>query len=776
VLSSEPNIRTALGWWGEIPDKWTPVGWKGHLFRFNIEFNGAIAAIPDLNRRTADWKGQGVLLTIYPTREMAVPDTISPWRDDGSVVQGWNDCDAPVLWSEWAVDGLIYRSEVFAHIPGAADIVSGTEPLFAWIRLSVYDRIEELPLEDECGFLIRINAPCVAHSMNARNNTDFIRELALHPRPLRPERDEYVPAFGWRVVEDDGRVRMGIAPGMCCKVTWQSAVPCRRRVAYYHDKSALREPEPIDSLLHIVIPSQKGTCVDLLLPMLPTERDVFDPELLLGYDRALDEANRYWSVKPGAAAVFDTPEDYINQAIRRSLQFAEIIAEHDPATGHYSMLTGSWSYSVVWATPVSMTSVMLLDTMGYHSVADKYLEVFRKEQGTVAPPSPHIGLHPGYLATPSSLTAINWLSDHCAILWSACEHALLSGDEEFIERWTPAIVRACEFIRDARRIEGHGGVLGIMPPAIATDSGTHIQAVWNDGWIYKGLRTAVRLLKHLGHPRAEEFEREAADYRRTFVAAIREKTRTMPTWTDRDGSVHHLVPTSLFGDKPWETRHPFYLDTGPLILVFAGLLEADDELMRSTLLWFREGPQVKHYRKDSNWSQVPSLHHEISSCEPVYSFNVFHSHRLGDRLRFLEGMYSLFAGYVSQQTYTMCEHRGGVCGLTPALVPGYLARLAVVDDQIAEDELHLMRMVPLAWLREDTESSFESIPTEFGPVSMMVRLADGGRHLKLTFFSRFMTPPPRVLLHVPRLSGLEVVTVNGEKAAWDGEAECIPLV
>jgi hypothetical protein len=138
-------------------------------------------------------------------------------------------------------------------------------------------------------------------------------------------------------------------------------------------------------------------------------------------------------------------------------------------------------------------------------------------------------------------------------------------------------------------------------------------------------------------------------------------------------------------------------------------------------------------------------------------------------------MYSLFAGYVSQQTFTMCEHRGGVCGLSPALVPGYMARLAVVDDQIAEGDLHLLRLIPLAWLTEDRESSFENIPTEFGPVSIRVKLADGGRRLQVTCAPRFRTPPRRVVLHVPPLPALEGITLNGEPLAWDGTANCLTI-
>ena len=314
-----------------------------------------------------------------------------------------------------------------------------------------------------------------------------------------------------------------------------------------------------------------------------------------------------------------------------------------------------------------------------------------------------------------------------------------------------------------------------MPPGVATDMPTQIQSVWADAWAYKGLSTAVKWLKRVEHDRAQEFADEAADYKDAFVSALREKTRTMPAWEDAEGKAHRLVPLALSGEQAFEYRNAFYLDTGPLILVFAGLLDADDELMTSLLLWFREGPPARIYRCDSDCWQVPSLRHEISSCEPCYSWNVFHSHRSADRQGFLEGMYSLFAGAVSRQTFTACETRGGVTGVTAVAVPVYLARLAVVDDQLRENELHLLRLVPLTWLRGDEGSAFENMPTEFGPVTMRARLTAGGKELDVEFRPNFRVRPATVVLHVPPVEGLESIALNGAPLGWDGTRDAIEV-
>jgi hypothetical protein len=402
---------------------------------------------------------------------------------------------------------------------------------------------------------------------------------------------------------------------------------------------------------------------------------------------------------------------------------------------------------------------------------ERYLEIFREEQGTVVPPGPAYEPHPGFLSTPAIYKSIDWLADNGAVLWTICQHALLSGDDAFARRFADCIVQSCDWMKSARAKKGHGGYEGVLPAAVATDNSTRIQAIWSVGWNYKGLCAAVRVLQQIEHPRAEEFAQEARQTRTAFLRALRDKCRQMPTWRDARGRKHVLVPTSLTGEDRAETRHAFYLDTGPLFLVFAGLMNANDPLMADARAWFREGPQRRFHRWDSNCWQVPVLDHEMSSCEPCYSWNLFHSWQLGDRERFLEGLYSLFAGSISRKTRVSCETRGGVTGTVfAAPLAIYLARLAVIDETWREGELHLLRLMPLAWLVEGRPATFDRVPTELGPVSLSCRLAGGGKRLEVAFEPRFRRRPRSVILHVPPVAGLQKVVVNGREAPASAES------
>ena len=186
-LAAEPNFETACGWWSDLPDIWTPIGWKDHMFRFNVFWNGMIFAQPSLNRRTEAYAADGVQAAFQPTwsGKTSRPEHLI-LRDDNSVDQGWTDDAAPVLWTQWPRDGVKLRQYVFAHVPGGRAVRTGVEPLFAWVRMGIHDLCPGLPQENKYGFILRLNAPHLSRCMHMRNNITFHAEKSKYPRELRP--------------------------------------------------------------------------------------------------------------------------------------------------------------------------------------------------------------------------------------------------------------------------------------------------------------------------------------------------------------------------------------------------------------------------------------------------------------------------------------------------------------------------------------------------------------------------------------------------------------
>jgi hypothetical protein len=342
-----------------------------------------------------------------------------------------------------------------------------------------------------------------------------------------------------------------------------------------------------------------------------------------------------------------------------------------------------------------------------------------------------------------------------------CRHAILCRDQDFIRRWQDSIIKACEFIADARKISNHDGVVGLLPPAVATDRIVATQEIKSDAACYEGLVWAVKLLRKINHPRADEFARHADDYRAAFQKAYRAAAQTMPEWTDSEGRKRRMAPASL--SPGGDAFHHFYLDSGPMNLISSGLMEATDPLMRDTVEFFRTGPNTKIYDPRGLFAQRAILVNEISSAQ-IKGGHMDYSWKIGDRQNWLTGLYGMLTGGMSDQTFIQCEHRNNIWGLVRHHIVEDVVR-SVIDDEIHENELHLLRLVPKAWIRHGHLTRFEKIVTGFGPVTVSFTPGGDGRSLDVTWQPKFRENPGKVVLHVPPIEGLERVNVNGKSYA-----------
>jgi hypothetical protein len=768
--ATEPDVKTAMSWWQPPQNVWTPIGWKDHLFRFQVVYNGHLLCTPAgrIDKpHIQKYKGRDFQFNAYPSPDGKLPalpkeDTKVKLLDGGVGIQGWReDHEAPVLWTDFPRhEGVVLRQEVFGHMKGGGEARKGDEPLYAWVRLSVKE-VDPLRAPEKFYFACQLSR--VYYDQYGHRDDSLYLFANLKQVKLK----ETLMAKAIAATGDDGAAGMDVAQG-------EAAI--RLRVLPGGAGTVSFEPTAKDSGMYnlkVELPVRAGAHTDILIPMLPAPADEIDAEAALGFDGALAQAETYWKKKPATAARIHTPEKYINDAIARNIQLAQIIAETNPQNGEVSFISGSYGYDGLWATPTSMVSHMFLDLLGYHDVTEQHARLFKKNQGTVRPPGPAYKMHAGYFSTPKTLTTIDWLTDHGAVLEQLSRHALLTGDQKFIDEWIDPIIKGCDFIKDACAATGHGGVEGVMPPAVATDTGVPSQAVWNEAWVYKGLTTSVALLKRLNHPRAAEFDALAKEFRTKFREAFVARAAKEPTWSDASGKQHPMPPTNLI---PAAQHHmfddAFYLDTGPLVLPWAGLLEADDPMMTSFADFFRSGPNTKLRAAVPSNLDRAVLDHEISSCEPCYSWNIVNSWKTGDRAHFLEGMYGLFTGAISPQTFVNCEHRHAMYGnVFAAPLMTWSLRQSVIDDQLAAGELHLLRLVPNAWVSSTEQTAFENMPTEYGPVDLKWRLSPDGKQLDVSFAGRWRQKPAKVVFHAPPIPGVTNILVNGEPIAASGSGE-----
>jgi len=769
---AEPSMTKALTEWPDQINVWTPVSWKDHSYRFNVLYNGDILATPAPRwgwprENSTEWIGKDFMLkcSFKPDgNPVPIPVLRIPVSkiDGGHGIQGWDEAHAtPVLWTEYRLprQGAVIRQEFFSHAKGSNAVKTALEPLYGWMRLKV-TFTDAQHHADSIPVVIALNRNYYDHYDVGEYavSVDINPDLKKYYQNLNGEEISGNAKNGLRVIEPDGKVRMHVIPGKGM------------------DRLQFLTTEDGVYAVRFFVKNEVGAGADILLPMISENPVTLQNEILLGYNGALRESDNFWDTKDPNAATIRVPEKFITNVINQSVKLAQINAELDYKTHEYSYLTGSFGYDYLWATPTSMLSFMFMDPLGQFNSTKKYSDIFLKNQGSVKPPGSAYNFDSGYYSTPKTLTSINWLTDHGAVLLQVANHAVLSGDKEFISHWLPSILKACDFLKKASAITGFDGVQNLLPPAVGTDDGLETQNLWSIAWNYKGLTTAVKLLKQVKHPRAAEFEKFSANFKSVFLKNYYEIVKTGRTWIDNSGNKRYL-PSTILTNKP-QPYHvfsdAFYLDTGPMILVWAGLMNADDPIMKDIVDFFRNGPNKKmwptlYYALDPPW-----LNREISTCEPCYSWNVFHSWQLDERDNFLQGMYSLYAGALSQNTYISCEHRDGIQGnLFATPLAFYLTRLAVIDDQIKENELHLMRICPLTWVTSTEETIFENMPTEFGQVTLRFIKSSDEKTLNVKFKSNWRYKPKKVVLHIPPVSGLQTVKVNGTIYTLNNRKEII---
>src|SRR5688500_16444729 len=120
----EPDVKSALQWWTPQQNVWTPIGWKEHLHRFQVVYNGHLLVTPAgklLKPHTKKYVGRDFQVNAYPSPDGALPpmpaeDEKLKLLDGGLGIQGWReDHVAPVLWTDFPRhEGVVLRQEVFA--------------------------------------------------------------------------------------------------------------------------------------------------------------------------------------------------------------------------------------------------------------------------------------------------------------------------------------------------------------------------------------------------------------------------------------------------------------------------------------------------------------------------------------------------------------------------------------------------------------------------------------------------------------------------------------
>jgi hypothetical protein len=350
----------------------------------------------------------------------------------------------------------------------------------------------------------------------------------------------------------------------------------------------------------------------------------------------------------------------------------------------------------------------------------------------------------------------NQLDANGQALWTLWQYWKITADKDWLRKAYPQMRRAAEWIKNARRqTPADSPFPGLLPAGVADgeflwDGKHHI--VGYDLWNLRGLLCAADAARALGtQADAEDFEREAEDYRKAIDAA------------GKRAGLSHFPPSWEKVGTPWgntETLWP------------TELFALDDPRVTATLTEVREKHGGGFVEGTIRWTGQPNVIHPYLS-----SYTTMASLLRGEHEKFAEEFYwyllhssashAFPEGVYFKRRYAWGETIPHVLG---AANFAFMLRHALIHER--GNELHLLLGAPDWWLADGKEIRVENAPTHFGPMSLRVRGTAKGVKVQLDPPRR--EAPKRIVLHLPQSrpavsapKGVELAARSDQSRRWD---------
>ena len=322
---------------------------------------------------------------------------------------------------------------------------------------------------------------------------------------------------------------------------------------------------------------------------------------------------------------------------------------------------------------------------------------------------------------------------------------------------------------------------GLLPPGTVSDDKGKGQYLCNDAHTYRGLRNCADVLMEIGHPRAEELDREAGAYLKDIQNAVQAAVERSSKVTLENGEVIPFVPSEISQIKPpvFEKYNfwPYinYVDVGPLHLVDADVLDANSDIVKY-ILDFEEHYTVARLKNEisltENWcfsiqnpGEVPAhlLCYGVSVVEPFYAPHATAYLRRGEVNKYLESFYNQIAA-ASARTLTLIENRYGVWNL-PWADAEYLKMLRRMLVEERGKNLYLLQATPGRWLENGESIIIKDLPTYFGTMDLTVKSEIEDNKIEVNLKPPCRNPPEKIFISLRHPKGKEIkkVILNGKK-------------
>jgi hypothetical protein len=713
------------------------IGWKEHPEEIHVAPNGALV-FPK-----TPLPGGLYLLPFLQIGPGAAPELLDP----DSVVQELVDGYLPGVRSGWKAGEFKVRELAFATLLEGPAVRTGRETLVAVARWTVKN---ESGREGAVRLAFRIG--------EALSGQSLFKVPPAYPAPLVFRRPF--------IVETGGKILIRVSA---------SKVTVALNPSSKAGGALEMSPAGTDLAIDFRLKPGEDKTVDLFIPYFPAGVEKTGDIERLAAGPQLEVFRDFWTRELNRQAQFIVPEKRVRDSYRAALAYNMILVDRDPE-GHSLLHPDATAYEHVWAGD-SACIIHAADRLGYHQDAAAYLDYFLSRQGR-RPPEGEVSSPDGFFS--GDAPGLRWMGENGFILWALAEHYKLTGDQAWLRKVAPKMIKSCGWIiRERARTKVTAGGerprhYGLLPKGRASDNAELNYFYWTDTYSYGGLRGTADALAGIGMDReAARLRAEADDYKACILGSV-------------ERSILRDTDPPFFPQGPYMNQPPtaerlaasWYSLCSPIYMVEMGLFSADDP----KAAWVNR--TIEKYVMTSG---LPTLARP-GYIDPHYVYNQALTQLLrGEIEKFLWTLYSIFAYGQSRTTYATLECNDIVTGSSghawDALRMPHmhsnsrvlaLLRIALVLED--GDALHLLAGTPRGWLEPGKAVEVRRAPTLFGDVDVRSESRPSGKEI-VTTIDPPHRKPARVILHVRPPSGFgppESVTVDG-RARADFKEETIDL-
>jgi hypothetical protein len=550
------------------------VGVPGHEWQTGVLWNGALFFGPedDLRKEAAMKEeaaslGNNLLhLSVGYGPEITFPDRLG--NGSAQIRHSLDEGYLPIPHIQTQHDGLTWDETVFARLLGKS-MNQGMEPAPDDVLLTfVKFRAANPSARARTGHLWLHFGDTTQITYGYK----FGQGAALAPALQHT----FAPPYGMF----DGGVRYLMPEPALGKLIWHDATPLpagERMIEW-----SVTVPAHASAELHLIIPYRS----------LSRERVAALTHVRL--DDLLADTRQFWRQQAAGAAQIVTPDPFINDYLRAvSGQMIQQIGYRHLAKA-WMYKTSPNHYEFYWPCN-GAKALPVLDIRGLTAYSrpvlrsfidtqsDDYGKLTREISGK-AVTGEGFARVPGFLGNFGSWTANTLLLSHGLEMWALASHYRITRDRQWLGDGPgsplQALIDGFDWVAKQRRrtmLENAGRKVphwGLLPAASAHDwlSGN---TIFNDGFCIFGMIETVRLLREVGHPRAEEMARELNAYRKDLrdrYVEARDQARPLPL---PDGTRIPYVPRDT-GELDWDRVDWTYTGYGPLRCGAGGALDTRD--------------------------------------------------------------------------------------------------------------------------------------------------------------------------------------------------------